>query len=125
MIATISKEFAFSASHQLSGLPEHHPCSRLHGHNYLVRVELEGPVNEIGFVVDYGELRGFANWIDEWVDHKHLNDVFTINPTAEHLAREMLLVARKVLAPLHLRLVDIGVSVSETPKTWATVVEKW
>lgn len=125
MIATISKEFHFSASHQLGGLPTGHPCSRLHGHNYVVKVEIEGPVDAVGFVVDYNELRGFSNWIDEWVDHKHLNEVFVVNPTAEHIAREMLGVLRKVLAPANLHLLDVSVAISETPKTWATVMEKW
>lgn len=36
----ITKEFHFSASHQLTGLPEDHQCARLHGHNYIVEVEL-------------------------------------------------------------------------------------
>lgn len=125
MIATISKEFHFSASHQLLGLEPEHPCSRLHGHNYIVKVELEGPVDQVGFVVDYNVLRGFGHWLDTQLDHRHLNDVFTDNPTAEHLARELIGQLRKVLAPLHLRLLNVGIAVSETPKTWATVTEKW
>ena len=36
----ISKEFHFSASHQLTDLPADHQCARLHGHNYIVVVEL-------------------------------------------------------------------------------------
>ena len=35
----ISKEYHFSASHQLHDLPEDHPCHRLHGHNYVVEVD--------------------------------------------------------------------------------------
>ena len=35
---TIAKRFAFSASHIIGGLPDKHPCSRLHGHNYEVEV---------------------------------------------------------------------------------------
>lgn len=36
----IRKEFHFSASHQLTHLPPDHQCARLHGHNYIVVVEL-------------------------------------------------------------------------------------
>lgn len=36
----ITKEFHFSASHQLDYLPEGHQCKRLHGHNYIVKVTL-------------------------------------------------------------------------------------
>jgi len=38
---TISKQFTFSASHQLLNLCDSHPCYRLHGHNYIVEVELQ------------------------------------------------------------------------------------
>src|SRR5262249_12296187 len=36
---TITKRFAFSASHIIGGLLPDHPCGRLHGHNYEVRGE--------------------------------------------------------------------------------------
>jgi 6-pyruvoyltetrahydropterin/6-carboxytetrahydropterin synthase len=53
----ITKEFHFSASHQILGLGEDHPCARLHGHNYVVEVELmSDELNSIGFVRDYREL---------------------------------------------------------------------
>ena len=37
---TIAKQFSFSASHVIDGVPEDHPCGRLHGHNYTVEVQL-------------------------------------------------------------------------------------
>jgi 6-pyruvoyltetrahydropterin/6-carboxytetrahydropterin synthase len=40
MTFRITKEFHFSASHQLVSLPPDHQCARLHGHNYVVEVEL-------------------------------------------------------------------------------------
>lgn len=42
---TLSKEFHFSAAHRLEGLQEGHPCGRMHGHNYIIRVFLIGEVN--------------------------------------------------------------------------------
>ena len=73
---TISKEFHFSAAHVLDHLPDGHPCARLHGHNYIVVVELEGTdLNDDDFIVDYGELSVLKDWIDEHLDHKNLNDV--------------------------------------------------
>ena len=86
----ITKEFHFCASHQLEGLPEEHPCSRLHGHNYIVKVELsceDKDLNEVGFVVDYRELDVIKQWIDINIDHKHLNQYFKFNPTAENMSR--------------------------------------
>jgi len=112
---TISKDFTFSASHQLAGLPEGHQCARLHGHNYVCRVEISSDhLDSTGFVVDYGELSPAGRWIDEHLDHRHLNDVLDFNPTAENLARYL----AGFVATLELPGA-VAVSVSETPKTWA------
>ena len=112
---TISKEFAFSAAHHLEGLPESHPCSRDHGHNYVVRVTLRShTLNEVGFVVDYNELKALGRFLDETLDHRDLNEVLDFNPTAENLARYLYDWCRE-------RWPEVtAVSVSETPKTWAT-----
>jgi 6-pyruvoyltetrahydropterin/6-carboxytetrahydropterin synthase len=84
----ISKEFRFSASHQLHGLSDGHPCSRVHGHNYVVVVNLESKVlDNNGFVKDYGELKPIKEYIDTFLDHRHLNDIFEFNPTAENIAK--------------------------------------
>lgn len=122
MKATISKDFTFSASHRLDGLPDDHQCARLHGHNYVVRLTIEGDVRQPGFVVDYGALKPFGTWIDETLDHRHLNDVFDFNPTAESMAGHLADRAATLLADLgHDNVTRVAVSVSETPKTWATV----
>ncbi len=53
----IAKRFKFSASHVIGGLPEQHPCSRLHGHNYEFEVVLQSAeLDSVGFVRDYREL---------------------------------------------------------------------
>ena len=84
----IWKHFRFSASHVLTGLPEGHQCGRLHGHNYTVELELTSPgVDVTGFVRDFGELKPFKVYIDEYLDHQHLNAVFDFNPTAENMAK--------------------------------------
>ena len=83
-----TKQFSFSASHVLSGLPEGHQCGRLHGHNYLVEVELEAlELNGVGFIRDYGDLKPFQRLIDEQFDHRHLNDVLPGQPSAENMAK--------------------------------------
>jgi 6-pyruvoyltetrahydropterin/6-carboxytetrahydropterin synthase len=110
----ISKQFHFSASHILHALPEGHPCSRLHGHNYIVELVLESDtLDERGFVVDYGDLSPFGHMLDEELDHRHLNDVFPFNPTAENIACSLF-----EWAKAHWPQV-VAVRVSETPKTWA------
>jgi 6-pyruvoyltetrahydropterin/6-carboxytetrahydropterin synthase len=111
----ITKEFNFSASHQLLGLPPDHPCARLHGHNYVVELELSSTaLNRYGFVRDYGELDAFKKYIDEEIDHRHLNEVFgTDFVTAEFLAQTFFAWCRS-------RWPEItAVRVSETARTWA------
>lgn len=129
MIATITKEFTFSASHELSGLPEGHQCARLHGHNYVVRVEVEGTVDpETGFVYDYGDLKPFGVYLDSQLDHRHLNDALPSSPTAENLARFLTHKLRRVIhdhAASAWHPLVVAIHVSETPKTWATYREKW
>lgn len=113
----ITKEFHFSASHILSGLPDGHPCGRLHGHNYIVEVVLEADeVNEIGFVRDFGELRPVKDFLDQFWDHRHLNEAVGmdgLNPTAEVMAWVLFDRFIEFLPEL------AAVRVSETPKTWS------
>ncbi|RWG17192.1 MAG: 6-carboxytetrahydropterin synthase QueD [Mesorhizobium sp.] len=111
----ITKEFHFSASHQLTSLPPYHQCARLHGHNYIVVVELSGAeLDEHGFVRDYQDLAALKHYIDETFDHRHLNDVLGHDRvTAECLARHFYDWC-KVRLPQ-----TSAVRVSETPKTWA------
>lgn len=111
----IRKQFAFSASHILTGLPEGHPCGRMHGHNYIVEIVLAADdLNEVGFVRDYGELKVFKEFIDNEIDHRHLNDVIPGQPSAELIAKFLYEFARARWPEV------VAVRVSETPKTWAT-----
>ena len=110
---TITKEFAFCASHQLTHLPKTHPCSRVHGHNYLIKVELKSKtLNEDYFIRDYRELEGVKIYIDDVLDHQHLNAVLPfIEPTAELIAKHLYETFKPMLPELS------AVEVSETPKT--------
>ena len=50
----ITKDFHFSASHELKKLPENHQCYRLHGHNYILKIELQSKdLDTYDFVLDY------------------------------------------------------------------------
>lgn len=110
----ISKEFHFSASHRLSHLPSDHQCARLHGHNYILVVELSAPVlNADGFVRDYGELKPLKDYVDETFDHRHLDDVLDVPSTAENLAQHFYDWCKARWPETS------AVRVSETPKTWA------
>lgn len=110
----ITKDFHFSASHILDHLGPDHPCARMHGHNYIVRVELAGAeLNADGFVRDYNELASLKRYIDEQFDHRHLNDVLNTHTTAENMARHFYDWCKARWPE------TTAVKVSETPKTWA------
>lgn len=115
----ITKQFHFSASHLLEQLPSGHPCRRLHGHNYIVEVELAAAnLTTLDWVRDFGDLDQVKRFIDDQWDHRDLNDWFRVHgvvmqTTAEALA--FILFHR--FAPKIKEL--SAVRVSETPKTWA------
>ena len=110
----ISKEFHFSASHRLDHLPADHQCARLHGHNYVVMVELaSATLNSDGFVRDYHELSPLQDYIEGTFDHRHLNDVLDVPSTAENMARHFHDWCKARWPE------TAAVRVSETPKTWA------
>lgn len=115
---SISKEFHFSASHKLEGLPDDHQCARLHGHNYIVKIEIKNSeLDDVGFILDFGDLSVVKDYIDEQLDHRHLNDVLDFNSTAENMAHHL---HSKVGEMLTLpEGSQVTISVSETPKTWA------
>ena len=68
----------FSASHFLR---EPFQCSKLHGHNYYVSVEVEAPLDENYFVVDFIELKEKVKEIAEPLDHSVLIPDFSNNLT--------------------------------------------
>ena len=114
---TISKEFHFSASHQLEMLPPEHQCARLHGHNYILTVELSGgQLNPVGFVMDYGELAFVKEMVDE-LDHQHLNEMFGFNPTSENICKYFFLQVEEELKSSQPGVEFLGIGLSETPKT--------
>jgi 6-pyruvoyltetrahydropterin/6-carboxytetrahydropterin synthase len=85
----VSVDESFSAGHALRGYKG--KCENPHGHNYKVRIILEGPgLDSIGLLYDFTHLKRVIRDIVEGVDHKFLNDQApfdVINPSAENLAK--------------------------------------
>jgi 6-pyruvoyltetrahydropterin/6-carboxytetrahydropterin synthase len=108
----ISKQFSFSASHQLHLLENDHPCARMHGHNYLITVHLHSEkLDQYGFVKDYKALKNVKQYIDTTLDHRHLNDIIPDHPTSENIARFLFDRFKPEIPELY------AVEVSETPQT--------
>lgn len=96
----IAKSFNFCASHIQLNLPAEHKCSRLHGHNYklVVYLESESVDEQTGFVEDVAVLDGLKQYIDETIDHRHLNEIFDFAPSAENLAKHLFYIALQYCA---------------------------
>jgi 6-pyruvoyltetrahydropterin/6-carboxytetrahydropterin synthase len=82
-------EESFSAGHALRGYKG--KCENVHGHNYRVRVTLEGAsLDAIGLLLDFTDLKKVMHGVIAGMDHKFLNDQTpfdTINPSAENIAK--------------------------------------
>jgi len=113
---SISRSFRLEAARFLPRLPASHPCSRLHGHSFVVEVELEGPIDpQLGWLVDYDDITRAWAPIAQALDHRLLNEVDGLdNPTSELLAHWIFV----RLAPSFPSLTAI--IVMETPETRAT-----
>jgi 6-pyruvoyltetrahydropterin/6-carboxytetrahydropterin synthase len=119
-----------SAGHRI----RHHDgkCSRPHGHNYEITVEVKGTLSDEGWIVDKGDVTSI---IDEW-DHRFLVedgdpliDAFEASgdadalvildhpPTAEVMA---VLLEERLFDTLTETVSDVSVSVRETGELCAT-----
>ncbi|WP_314412879.1 6-carboxytetrahydropterin synthase QueD [Pantoea septica] len=89
MSTTLFKEFQFEAAHHLPNVPAGHICGRLHGHSFLVRLEITGEVDaHTGWVMDFAELKAAFKPLYERLDHHYLNEIAGLeNPTSEVLAK--------------------------------------
>ena len=85
----IYKEFSFDSAHFLSKVPDTHKCRQIHGHTYRLVIFIEGEIDaEIGWVMDFAEIKAIMNPLIDLVDHKLLNDIPGLeNPTCELFAK--------------------------------------
>lgn len=83
----VVRRYGFEAAHALAWHPG--KCRRVHGHSYVLEVEVAGSLDERGVVLDFAEVDAV---VEEHVlggpdglDHVDLNDRLD-NPTAELVA---------------------------------------
>jgi 6-pyruvoyltetrahydropterin/6-carboxytetrahydropterin synthase len=85
----VSVEETFSAGHALRGYRG--KCENPHGHNYRVRVTVEGPqLDRIGLLVDFVQVKQVIREVMGRLDHQFMNDLEpfkTVNPSAENVAK--------------------------------------
>lgn len=78
----------FAAAHSLRNYPG--VCSRLHGHNWKIEVEVTATtLDEAGMGIDFKVIRSATRQVSELLDHRYLNEVepfLDVSPTAENIA---------------------------------------
>ncbi len=78
----------FAAAHHLRGYEG--PCSRVHGHNWKVEVQVSASrLDEIGMGLDFKLIKQATNQLIDRLDHQNLNELPPFdqqNPTAENIA---------------------------------------
>jgi len=79
---TVTKRMEIAGSHSLC-LNYESPCQRVHGHNWIITVEIKSEIlNSNGMIIDFSRIKSTVNLLD----HQNINDVIDINPTAENIA---------------------------------------
>ncbi len=111
----------FSSAHQLRGYKG--KCENLHGHNYKVEIYARGrELDNIGLLVDFGELKAAADEVVNYLDHRNINELSPfdeeLNPSAENLARYFLERVRERVADERVEVYKVRCF--ETPTSVAT-----
>lgn len=125
----VNKEFTFDAAHHL-----HHyegKCKNLHGHTYRVIFGISGYVNEIGLVIDFGDIKEiWKERIEPYLDHRYLNEMLPpMNTTAENMVVWIYEQMHEALLHYHVAegqdLRVEFVRLYETPTAYAEARREW
>lgn len=84
---TVSKRGQFSASHSVDCFGSEHKCNNVHGHNYDFEIHAS-KIIETGkehYSIEFSTLKRAVKKIEALFDHRHLNNIINVPPTAENL----------------------------------------
>jgi 6-pyruvoyltetrahydropterin/6-carboxytetrahydropterin synthase len=114
----VAVEQTFAAGHALRNYKG--KCENVHGHNFKVRVVIEGEkLDETGLLVDFLDVKAAMQAIIDRLDHVFLNDVapFDVkNPSAENIAEHFFTeMTRTLESPVPVRVREV--------KIWETDIQ--
>ena len=104
---TLKLKHHFDAAHKL--LNYKGACANLHGHRWVVEVEITTILLKKDMVIDFKLLKDYINQFD----HTYINDKVEFNPTAENLAQYLHQEIRKELKD---RPGSIKITIWESPE---------
>jgi len=122
----VSKEFTFDAAHHLHCYEG--KCKNLHGHTYKVVFGISGFTDEIGLVIDFGDIKEiWKQEIEIHLDHRYLNETLPkMNTTAENM---VVWIYEKMIESLNKRPENDArlefVRLYETPTSYAEARREW
>ncbi len=124
----VSKEFTFDAAHHLHCYEG--KCKNLHGHTYKVDFGISGFVDEIGLVIDFGDIKEiWKQEIETYLDHRYLNETLPkMNTTAENMVVWIYEKMKESLNKRSEKYNDLRVEfvrLYETPTSYAEVRREW
>ncbi len=122
----VTVEDTFAAGHYLRNYKG--KCENPHGHNYKVRVTLQGAaLDHAGLLLDFKDLKVVMKPVVDYLDHQMMNDIApfdVVNPSAENLAKYFFDETNKYLAGKTAGRVRVkDVTIWETDTTTATYYE--
>ena len=80
----VKKRLEIAGAHRLS-LNYESKCSNIHGHNWIVEIYMQSKeLDSNGMVMDFTHIK---KKIHDMLDHRYINDVVQVNPTAENIAK--------------------------------------
>lgn len=126
----VSKEFTFDAAHHLHCYDG--KCMNLHGHTYKVVFGISGYLDDIGLMMDFGDIKEiWKNEIEIYLDHKYINESLPqMNTSAENIVvwiyekmKESLSMEEKVNKYNGARVEFVRLY--ETPTSYAEARREW
>ncbi len=119
----VSKEFSFDAAHHLHAYEG--KCKNLHGHTYKVIFGISGFVDEIGLVIDFGDIKTiWKEQIEIHLDHRYLNETLPpMNTTAENMVVWIYEKMAEALKNTEHRVEFV--KLYETPTSYAEARREW
>ena len=84
MMYIVKKRIEVAGAHRLE-LDYESKCQNLHGHNWIIEIAMRSKeLDSNGMVMDFTHIK---KEIKDALDHKYINDVVGVNPTAENIAK--------------------------------------
>ncbi len=140
MATTIERTYEICSSHQLEGHPK---CSRIHGHNYVITVQVMAEIHPtLGWIMDFGDLDAkVVKPIIDQMDHMYLVSNENIHQGNKHAqlaideGQAFMLVTQRSTAEMisdvlakrffielskYVEVTNVSVTVQETSRSAAT-----